>query len=270
MGEERQEVYERIPWETLERKGGDRQWLLIAVAGAVTVGALAYSFMQNQPAPAPEALAQPVVTAAPPVAVVPPATVTTITTPLLLAEADLYAVDPVDLGRRAAAHAEWFAIEYFAFDGSEQSRSSLQALLPAGLPLPEAPTGAQVFVDWVGTQSVTESGPLQFSVEVVIRSLLSEGDGAFTRQPPRLATVEVSIGEDGRPVVLRPPSVSAAAPAVPVSLTLTPLPIDLQAQVEASHGPVVGGELLADGRWRVVAMVSGLDGVSRPETVVLP
>ena len=49
MTEERNEVYERIPWETLEKKGGDRQWLLMAFAVAVVVGALAFSFMQSQP-----------------------------------------------------------------------------------------------------------------------------------------------------------------------------------------------------------------------------
>jgi hypothetical protein len=127
-----------------------------------------------------------------------------------------------------------------------------------------------VFVDWVGTQSVTESGPLLFTVDVVVRSLLSEGDGAFVRQPPRLATVEVSIGDDGRPTISRPPSVTAVTPAVPVAMTLTSLPPDLQTQIEASYGPVVGGEQLVNGRWRVVVMAPGLDGVSRPETLIVP
>ena len=49
------EVYERIPWETLDKQSGDRQWLVIAVAGAVAVGALAYSFVKSQPAPSPPA-----------------------------------------------------------------------------------------------------------------------------------------------------------------------------------------------------------------------
>lgn len=50
MDQERHEVYERIPWERLERPSGDRQWMLIALAAAVAVGALAFSFMKNQPA----------------------------------------------------------------------------------------------------------------------------------------------------------------------------------------------------------------------------
>ena len=35
MEPERNEVYERIPWETLEEKKPDRQWLMLAVAGAI-------------------------------------------------------------------------------------------------------------------------------------------------------------------------------------------------------------------------------------------
>ena len=35
MEQERNEVYERIPWETLDQKKGDRQWIMFAVAGAI-------------------------------------------------------------------------------------------------------------------------------------------------------------------------------------------------------------------------------------------
>jgi hypothetical protein len=55
-----------------------------------------------------------------------------------------------------------------------------------------------------------------------------------------------------------------------VASNLVPVPAEIQALVEASHGPVVGGEQTVDGKWRVVAMVSGIDGVRRPETVVAP
>ncbi|HSK06208.1 MAG TPA: hypothetical protein VK990_01725, partial [Acidimicrobiia bacterium] len=49
MEPERNEVYERIPWETLEEKKSDRQWMTLAIAGAIVLGALAYSFMSNRP-----------------------------------------------------------------------------------------------------------------------------------------------------------------------------------------------------------------------------
>ncbi|TDI36307.1 MAG: hypothetical protein E2O99_03760, partial [Acidobacteria bacterium] len=117
MDEERQEVYERIPWETLEKQGGDRQWLVVAVAGAVAVGALAYSFTKSQPAPA--SVPNPVAAAVtdPPVTMA-IAPVTTLQTPLVMAEADLYAIDPERIIDQAKALAEWFAVEYFAVDGS--------------------------------------------------------------------------------------------------------------------------------------------------------
>jgi len=275
MAEERQEVYERIPWETLEKRGPERQWLLIVVAGAVVAGALAYSFMQSRPASpaAPAASAAPTTSpgvATAPVAATPAAPTTTAPSPMLTAEADLYAVDPEHLANRAAAHAEWFAVEYFSADGSEESRRTLQAMMPAGVPLPEAGEGVQVFVDWVGAQEVAESGPLSYSVEVVVRSLAARGDEEFVRQPARVAEVEVVFGDDGEPRVLRPPTVAAPAAHTGSAMTLSPLPETVQAEVEESHGPVVGGEQLADGGWRVVAMVTGADGVSRPTTVTVP
>jgi len=192
MEEERHEVYERIPWETLEKKGADRQWLAYAVAGAVVVGALAYTFMQNRPIPAsdtfPVAVEQPV----PPLAMIPTAPVTTAAAPRVLAEADLFAVDPERLIDRAAAHAEWFAIEYFGIDGSAESAETLAGLMPEGIPLPEAPEGVQVFVDWVGAISVLEVESLIYDIEVVVRSLQSGSDGVFIRQPTRIATMTMA------------------------------------------------------------------------------
>lgn len=274
MDQERQETYERIPWEALERPRGDRQWLMVAVAGAVAVGALAYSFVAGRP-PAPP-LAEPEVPAAVetaptiPLGTVPPVPVTTVASPILVAEADLYAVDPERLIDRVAAHAEWFAVEYFTVDGSEESRATLASLLPSGVPLPEAAEGTQVFVDWVGAQQVTEAGSLVFEVEVLVRSLRAEGEGGFVRQPARLAVVRVMIGDDGLPRVTMPPKVELPAGASPLAMNLVEVPAQVREQLEQSHGTVVGGEQLADGRWQVVVMAVGLDGVARPTTVVVP
>ncbi|MFV1961094.1 MAG: hypothetical protein ACC658_04595 [Acidimicrobiia bacterium] len=272
MDEERQEVYERIPWETLEKQGGDRQWLVVAVAGAVAVGALAYSFMKSQPAPAPAPTPVAAAVTDPPVtlATAPAAPVTTSQTPLLLAEADLYAIEPERFIDQAKALAEWFAVEYFAVDGSEQSQATLGSLMPSGVPLPEAPSGTQVFVDWVGVQSVTETAPLAYDIGVLVRSLMAQADGGFVRQPTRLATIGVVIGDDGLPRVARPPSVTMSTGSSPLTMTLTPLPASIQEQVESVYGSVVGGEQLEDGRWRVVAMVEGVDGVRRPTVVTVP
>lgn len=271
MDEERNETYERIPWETLEKQGGDRQWLLIAAAGAVALGALAYSFMKSQPPPPPVAqVAETVV--APPVTLTPtpPAPVSTAFTPLIVAEADLYAVDPERIIDQARAHAEWFAMEYFGMDGSDQSQTTLLSLLPSGVPLPEAPAGVQVFVDWVRARTVTETAPLGYEVEVMVRSLMAKGEGGFVRQPARVMTVVVVIGDDGLPRVARPPMITAEGTSSPMSLALTPLPVATQEQVEALYGQVIGGQQLADGGWRVVVMAEGLDGVRRPTTVEVP
>ena len=266
METERQEVYERIPWETLEKQGGDRQWLIIAVAGAIAVGALAYSFMKNQPVtPAIPASAE-AVAVAPPTSL-PPAPVSTVASPLVVTEADLYAVDPERLIDHVAAHAEWFAVEYFSVDGSDESHATLGGLLPVGVPMPEAPAGTQVFVDWVGVRSIAETAPLTYQVEVLVRSLMSHQDGAFVRQPARLATVEVLVGPDGTPRVGSPPTVSVMSAPTPHPMGLLAVPAHVVAQL-TTIGDVIGGVQLADGRWKVVVMTQGLDGVRRPTTIV--
>lgn len=271
MDHERDEVYERIPWETLDRPAGDRQWLIIAVAGAVAVGALAFSFMRGQPVAAPplETVPTAVAETAPPSS--PGSTAAPAAAPpMVVTEEDLFAIDIEHLADIATAHAEWFAVEYLSFDGSEQSRQTLGSLLPAGIPIPEAPDGTQVFVDWVGARSVEESGPLTFLVEVTARSLVARGDGPFTRQPARMLQVEVSVGEDGLPRVTLPPRLVGAPVPAPSQAALSAVPDEVRAQVETSHGPVVGGQARPDGSWLVVAMVAGPDQVTRPVTVAVP
>lgn len=268
MEPERQEVYERIPWETLEKRGGDRQWIVYALAGAIALGALAYSFMRNQP------------TAVPPVAVAVtttvPATMTTsnmdstpstVTSPVVVAEADLYAVDPERLVDQAAGYAEWFAVEYVAMDGSEQSRQVLAAMLPRGVPLPQAPEGTQVFVDWARARSVTQTGPVDFDVEVLVRSLSSSSDGAFVRQAPLVLTVGIEIGEDGAARISGVPALVPAAPGSPADMTLSEVPEETIAELGLGDDEVVGGVQQADGSWEVVVMATGADGVRRPVTV---
>ena len=268
MEPERNEVYERIPWETLDRGGGDRQWLVIAVAGAVVVAALAFSFMRSQPVPTMQM--EPVPATAPLAPPPPEVTATTVSSPVVMAEADLYAVDTEALAHLAASHAEWFAVEYLSVDGSEQSRQTLASLLPSGVPLPEAPEGTQVFVDWAGVQNVTETVPLTYQVEVLVRSLLAQGDGGFARQPVTRMQVTVQIGEDGLPRVASPPRIVQTTPAPQIQMALSPVPEPIRAQVESAHGAVVGGVQQIDGSWLVVAMVVGPDGVARPVTVAAP
>lgn len=265
MEQERHETYERIPWEALDRRRPDPGRLVIAGAVAVALGALAFSFMRSRPMAPPETVAQstlPATTATVTTAAVPP--------PMVVAEADLYAVDPGSLADAAAAHAEWFAVEYVSVDGSEASRATLASLLPAGLPLPEAPEGVQVFVDWAGAVSVTETAPFTYEVEVLVRSLVSGSEGVFVRQPPRRLLVEVAIGPDGSPRVTRPPTVAVAAePTAPQPIPLGTVPDQIRAELDASGASVVGGEPLPTGGWRVVVMAEDTDGVRRPRTVLV-
>lgn len=267
MEPERDEVYERIPWETLEKKGGDRQWMAYAIAGAVVLGALGYSFTRNQPI-APPATDGVVVTTVPAAAAegtVAP-TPSTVPSPIVMAEADLYAVDPERLFDRASSHAEWFAVEYLSADGAATSRDVLTSLLPAGAPLPEAPETTQVYVDFAATTQVTQSGPTSFDVDVLVRSLVSSGDSGFVRQPPRVVTVAVTITEDGLPRVAGVPSIEVATTAPQTELSLQTVPDDLAASA-AAHGEVLGGIPHEDGTWEVVVMGEGPDGVRLPMTL---
>ncbi len=259
MESERAETYERIPWETLEAKQNDRKWLVYAIAGAVTVGALAYSFARSQPVdPAsiaiPSTAPQPTV---PEVVTVPP----TVASPVVVTEADLFAVDPDVYRQTAATHAELAAMEYFSSDGSA-------SLMPASFPQAVVPDGVSVFVDWVGSAGVVEVDPTNFEVQVVVRSLLAHGDGAFVRQPTQRATFVIGIDGAGNPYVTGAPVVEEVTFDNESNVTLSVPPTDIAASVEAEHGPVLGGIQDADGSWRLVVMKTGPDGIQRPTTVI--
>lgn len=264
MDDERDEVYERIPWDTLEKRGGDRRWIVYAVAGAIALGALAYSFVRNQPVPpaAPVAEAGTTTVPTPPTTAPPPEPGSTVAGPIVVAEADLYAINPERLLDQAVTHAEWVAVEYVSFDGSERSETTLAALLPSGPDLPRAPEGTRVFVDWAGATQVETAGPMSFEVSVLVRSLSASGDDRFVRQPPRIVVVPVEVDETG-PRATGMPAITEAKPAPSVELGLTPLPEEVLATIETGSD-VLGGRPLDDGSWEVVVMVPGADGVTRP------
>ena len=280
MEQERSEVYERIPWETLDQKNGDRQWIIFAVAGAVVLGALAYSFMSNRPQAQPTAAVEPVAAdslpepaeLADPVGVVPvPALPPVATGPVVVAEADLFAVNPERLLDQAVAHAEWFVAEYFTVDGSEQHSSTLASLMPEGVPLPTAPDGTRIFVESVGSLDVTELESLRYEVTVLVRYLLAKDDEIYRRQPPVVATVEVAIGDSG-PRIALPPQIAAVAAPSPEKLALTEVPTEVgeAARQLTGSSEIVGGAQRADGGWSVVVLTTGADGVTRPVWIHVP
>ena len=281
MEGERHETYERIPWETLQSPRPDRQWILYLVAGAVVVGALAYSFVSNRPPGSGLADQQVATGSEPTIAPVPPGTAPAPSPaaapppvsadPVVVSEADLFAVDPERLRDEAVAHAEWFAAEYLTLDGSQAASESLAALLPAGIPSPVADGETLVFVEWSRAVGSEEIAPLVFSVDVLVRWLLSGSEGLYVRQTPTIVTVEVEVGESG-PRVTMPPvmgPVPAVEPAVPA---LVEVPEDVASAAVKSSGAteVIGGIVGPDGSWQVVVMAPGPDGVVRPQTVVIP
>ena len=269
MDQEREEVFERIPWERLERRGGDGQWLVYALAGAVVLGGLAYSFMRNQPTSLPPA-AVAVTTTVPATSTTSSnmgSTPSTVPSPVVVAEADLFAIDPERLLDEAVSHAEWFAVEYISVDGSEQSREVLGSLLPEGVPLPVAPEGTQVFVDWARARATTQTGPVSFEIEVLVRSLASSDDSGFTRQTPLSLTVGVEFDDDGAPRVTTVPSLAEVTPGPASKLVLSEVPEELIGQMGLGESEVLGGVQRSDGGWDVVVIVAGPDGVKRPVTL---
>ncbi len=275
MEPERNEVYERIPWETLEEKKPDRQWLTFGVAGAIVLGALAYSFTSNRPAAVTPsttvAMTAPVTASAsqaavPPVAAPPPSTA-----PVVTAEADLYAVHPERIIDRVMAHAEWFVAEYLTVDGSDQGLATLGALLPIGIPVPTAPEGTRVFVEWVRATGVEETGPLLFEVTVIARSLSATREEAYVRQAPVEVVVPVSVAGEA-PQVVSAPRITPApiGPAHDLSLTAVPDEVATAVLEKSGGTEIVGGVQGADGEWDVVVLAPGVDGVSRAVTVTDP
>jgi hypothetical protein len=278
MEPERNEVFERIPWETLEEKKPDRQWLMLAVAGAIVLGALAFSWTSSRATPIPETTIAPLTpastampAAAPPAAPVASGTSAPPPAPVLTAEADLYAVHPERAIDRAAAHAEWFVAEYLTVDGSEESRSTLGGLLPAGVPLPVAAEGTRVFVEWVRAMAVEEVGDLTYRVTVMARSLAADAGGEYARQPPLVLDVDVSVAGAAAQVVMAPRVAPAPAEeAYQIQLSAVPEEVGAAALQGSGGTEVVGGVQEGDGSWQVIVMAPGPGGVTRPITVPVP
>ncbi|MEX2134245.1 MAG: hypothetical protein WEB67_08900 [Acidimicrobiia bacterium] len=270
MDEKNQEVYERIPWDSLEKQGGDRQWLILGIAGAVVAGSLGYSFMSNRPAPLPPLPTEAVAAVSAPTttfAAVPPATPPPQPAPSLVTEADLYAVDPDRLAAGAAAHARWVVREFLANDGSSE-QVVLRSLLPADIPLPSTPEGVLVFVEWVDSVGVAEIDVGTFRVEVLARYMVSADGGDYQRVDPEVFTLDIGMA-DGIPRLLGAPGVKAVDSSATASLGLGAVPDAVAAGVEALRpgSEIVGGYVDQGGTWNVVVMATGPGGIIRPEMI---
>jgi hypothetical protein len=277
MEEKRDEIYERIPWESLEKPNGDRQWLILGIAAAIVAGALGYSFMSSRGAIAPQptlvtapvaAVGDPDLPAPQPVTPTPAAPTTTL--PPVVAQADLYAVPPGSLADSAAAHAEIFVAEFLTITGSEDDQNTLRTMLPPDLPLPSAPEGGVVFVEWVGAVSATEIGTELYEVQVVARYMVAADGSTYQRVEPELVTVRVAVDDSGTRVVSAP-SFSPLPPMAPTPTGIVDLPPELGASVaELSPGSeILGGVQRLDGTWEAVVMSTTVEGLNRPETILI-
>lgn len=276
MEEKREEIYERIPWETLQNPKSDRQTLIIGLAIAVVAGALVYSFVGNRSAPEaiPTGGESSTVTApvaAPPTAspymAAPPLPAST--APESISEADLYAISPAVLSEAAVAHAEWFVYEYLTVDGSGEN-SILRELLPQDIPLPVAPEGALVFVEWVKSLSSHEVEPGLYSIDVLAHYMVAEDGGDYRRAEPEVITVTVAMSEVG-PQIASAPSIGPIVVEPLSSSGLGSVPADVENLVLSSDpdAAVVGGVARDDGTWSLVIVTSGPGGVLRPVTLLV-
>jgi len=272
MEDKREEIYERIPWETIDNPRKDQRTLLIGLAAAVVAGALVYSFMSRpaiepvptQPGvtealPEPEPTPIPVPTL-PPVAPAPQSNIS---------EADLYAVAPETLRSVASAHAEWFVIEYLSYDGSSDN-ANLRALLPSDIPLPSAPPETLVFVEWVGAMAVEEVEVGRYRVEVVARYMVAADGQTFQRVAPEVLVVEVVVDDSG-PHVTTAPTVATLTPLPAASAQLTEVPTEIAANLSDAYpgSEIVGGKPNESG-WMLVILNLAAGGVIRPVSVIIP
>lgn len=189
------EIFERIPWESLERPSGARWWVYLA-AGAAVLVALGFTAGERlgTAAPAPEAAP---VTAPPPSVVVPTVpVVTTVTAPSTtfgLTEADLLAGSDEAAVVAAAGTAEWYVAGYFSLD-DETGRSFVE-------------DARAVRFEWTDADTAR--------VTVAIRRLAATEDEGYRRVPAEMWEVAVRLGDDGWVVESIPAPSSSTPPAEP-------------------------------------------------------
>lgn len=199
------EVFERIPWESLERAGGDRRWIAYLMAGVLVLGAVGVSLgRQMTPAPTPVgSTAPPTVPSSQPVAgpptgdvSAPPTSTTTAPEAGLWSEADLMALadSPVEL--TAAAVAEWFIRDHFTRDGADGGRS---------------------FVEWAGTVGFTWTDAARAAVTVALVRLAAEEEADYRRLDPEGWEVHLELDEEGWTVVDGPFMAEGGLPRVVIS-----------------------------------------------------
>jgi hypothetical protein len=182
------EIFERIPWEALEKNAGERRWWVYLAAAALFMGGLGVTIGRSTVSPAeplrPDPPQSPMIIESPEptTSSVPSPSTTTIaaeeTTEGTWAEADLMAAPVPALETAAASLAEWFIVDFFTRDGTgdEEGRS---------------------FVDWAGPIGLKWLDDARAEVTVLIRRLAAPGEGPYERLADEAWRIVLTLADAG-------------------------------------------------------------------------
>lgn len=290
-----QEVFESIPWDELRDLGDTsrRRRLWYLVGGALVVAVLAFSVVRTFSTPDPRVVIPPTVPPSPPSSPAAPSSpepavdpAPTYSPPLLpatpavMSEADLRAVenptasdgDSQD-GRRAASYSEWFVLDYFTLDGTEQP-DLLEYWLP-GINRPLDTSARPLsYVEWVRTLWAEPVAEGRWRTVVALRRLVSVDGAAYSRLPTQAVEVVVDFG-GGMPTIVDLPRFIPLPEANPgqwwaMEELETPPPAVLRTAQEelllAQAGAVVGRPAVSrmGDVWRVEWAVADPAGITWP------
>ncbi len=204
------EEFEQIPWASLvaeQREGVDRRiYLAVGVVGllvAVVFGMRLFSG-GSQPTP-PQA-----------VAIEPPTTALAGTIPpsppqisMVVAESDLRVDTPgtaQGVDQLVLTTAEWFVIDWFTRDGSQETVRSIKSALSPALAIdtiPHETDGETVtFVEWAKTVDAQVTAD-SFEVTIAYRAIRETDDG-FVRDPVETVNLSIEKQESGLIVTALP------------------------------------------------------------------
>lgn len=200
------EVFERIPWESLEQNP-NRRWIPYLVATALVLGAAGVTIGRGTitpPVEQPAVVATTTVpmadTSAEPVVDDPGSADATHRPPQesTWSEADLMALPEGAVETAAMAVAEWFVVEHFTREDGDEGRS---------------------FVDWARAGELTWMDPTTVDVTVLVRRLAAEGDDPYQRLPAEAWQVTTELDDDQwvvthGPVQVAPPTLELSVPSL--------------------------------------------------------
>lgn len=229
------EVFERIPWESLEQNP-NRRWILYLVATALVLGAVGVTIGRGmitppveQPtvlatatAPMVDPSAEPVVggRGSPDATILPPPEST-------WSEADLMALPEGAVETPAMAVAEWFVVQHFTREEGDVGRS---------------------FVDWARAVELTWMDLTTVDVTVLVRRLAAEGDDPYQRLPAEAWQVTTELEDDWWVVTHGPVQVALPTLEVSVPSLEDHVPDELAVAPEA---PIVGAAQIDEESWSV-------------------